>query len=1011
MSNSSRLSWLGPALALGLLGAGCNDNITCVFTTGCQGGSGAISGDPAALPSDGLWIVDGQPDVTDLFPPETGGHPGSTPVVLIFSESMNVDTLPGAFEIVPVFGGIPDVPLTNVGAALVGDGRVLILRPPELDEGDYLVRVAGEARATDLTGQRLKESPGAQLRNFTVIPSPPDEPAVLTTFPVDGSVSQSETGEIVVVFDRPVRANTVDDDSFVVKVDGADPVQDPPPLPLVVQGTSGPEQDRRVFLYRSADAQGVPSPLGLDALVDLTLSPLGSTILDDDNDVLPGTAISFRTLSLAAPVSGALMSQPTDAIGLANLTDGDPQELTIAVTLDAGEPGDALDLFIFGETKTVEPQLIALQRMISLAGTAPITSALFTREDVGLLLSDDPADTRVADGPIAFALRSRRGALTTPLRVLDVEPGEPGITDPILDTMAPTLAELLVPGGTTALFVSDQRGIALAGRASELVRSAEVTTPLGDNGPFPPPPPVIGSNERGLFLTSSIPAGVLATGTTTYTLTIFDAALNPSDPVSGTFEQVGVVGPGALAPGDMLTVDVFDERTLAPISGAFVLVHSDLGNGVDYPFHQFGQTGPDGSTTITTAGAPSVGAIVTVQRSDFDLFTFHGVPSSRLSVPLRRTGLASARASGEVTSTDAGVVALLDGLDLRIDDSRRSPDLPRGFEGGACGGVDTISCDYGPEPILPGRLGARTAFAGDLSLSGTSFSAALAVQAFAFSAPLGPSLAGVEEEADLEIPFLLTDARTPSEEAAQELPSATFRVDAMSGVDLGNLDDDPVTTGLPFITVETLVPGLGGAIAVGPGLGFDLGMNRWLVRSAQPGAVTLQGSLGSQGIVDMDPFVRMELRDQAGASAGTRPRRSTIQAMGPAAEFPALPVASVVAPAAGTNTGGQAFTIALSHAIDDGRGEDGFYRVELADVAGRGWTLWRLDPPGVGNVLVRVPDVADVGGLVGLADGMLSVRASAFAWAGLDPSLFLWSDVGREPDLFSFAAPIMVDKP
>jgi hypothetical protein len=1008
-----RLRLALPAALLATLLASCNDSVTCVFTTGCQGGgSGAISDDAAALPLDGQWILDGPPEVTDVFPTETGGFPGTVPVVLVFSESMSAESLAGAFELVPIPGGIPDLPLDNVGAALVAEGRVLILRPPELDQGDYQVRVAPDAVVTDLTGQRLKQDPGVQLGTFTVLGSPADEPALLAAFPLADSVNQSDSGEIVVVFDRPVRAATVDDASFIVTVDGAEPVSDPTPLPLVVEETSGPVQDLRVYTWQSVDPQGLPLPLGGDALVRVVLSPLGAPILDEDNDILPGTDFQFRTLALAPPLSARLASAPDDAIGLANLTDGDPRELLVEVQLEAGEPGDALDLFLFGQTKAAQPQLIALLRMINLEGAAPIESATFTREEIALQLSSDPADTRVADGAVAFAFRSRRAALVTPVRVLDVEPLAGGVTDPLLDTSAPEIVDVLVPSGQTALYRSDQRGIALAGHADEELRAAEVVTPLGDNGPLAP---VIGSDARGLFQAAPVPAGVLPGGTTSYTLTVYDAALNPSASVSGTFEQLGAVGPDPLTLDGTLEVEVFDERTLTRLSGANVLLHADLGNGVDFPFRLSSVTQADGRVALGTAGVPAGGAIVTVERVGYDLFTFHGVGSTRLSVPLRRSGLQEAsRAAGELFSSDPGVVAFLGGLDRRIDDGRRAGDLPRGFATDICGGgAGTIACSYGPEPIRAGRLGARTAFVGDFSLTGASFSAALLVQGFAFAAPLGPALAGVEDERELELPFLLTDARTPPEEAALELPAAILRVDPGSGVDTGNLDDDPVTTGVPFVSVETLVPGLPGAVAVGSGLAFDLSPERWLVRSGQPGAVSPSGSLGSTGVVDGDPFVRMELRDMAGNASGVRPRSSTIAALGPQPEFAALPVAEVSSPLPGAHTGGQAFTVALRNAIDDGRAEDGLYRVELAERGAadpRRWTLWRADPPGSGPVHLRVVDVGDAG-LVGLDDGDLEVRSAAFAWAGLDPLAFLWSDVEREPDLFSFSAPITIQKP
>ncbi|NOT29484.1 MAG: hypothetical protein HOP15_03440, partial [Planctomycetes bacterium] len=44
---------------------GCTDSVTCVFTTGCRGGGDQISDNPAFLPVDGDWILDGPPVVED----------------------------------------------------------------------------------------------------------------------------------------------------------------------------------------------------------------------------------------------------------------------------------------------------------------------------------------------------------------------------------------------------------------------------------------------------------------------------------------------------------------------------------------------------------------------------------------------------------------------------------------------------------------------------------------------------------------------------------------------------------------------------------------------------------------------------------------------------------------------------------------------------------------------------------------------------------------------------------
>ena len=63
-----------------------------------------------------------------------------------------------------------------------------------------------------------------------------------------------------------------------------------------------------------------------------------------------------------------------------------------------------------------------------------------------------------------------------------------------------------------------------------------------------------------------------------------------------------------------------------------------------------------------------------------------------------------------------------------------------------------------------------------------------------------------------------------------------------------------------------------------------------------------------------------------------------------------------------------------------------------------------MDP--AGDVLVHVPDVA-AGGGTALADGSIAFEVATFAWPDFDPTALLFTDVEREYDVFSFAAPVL----
>lgn len=1002
----------------------CNDNVGCVFTTNGCDPDGTISPNEAILPVDGEWIADVPPTIDAFFPTGTQ-NPGSTPVVLVFSESMQAESLEDAFEIVPQAGMSAGRPLQGVEQALVSSGRVLVLLPPvavALEAGAHKVLLAEEAAPLDITGQELDMEPGEELGTFTVVASPPTAPRVVTTFPADDAVNQSETSEIVVVFDRLIDPQSVDGESFDVRVDmgGApfdpmDPLFDPPATALSMNG----RMDTRVFLYHSLRLDGQPASLGRDARVELRLSRAGQPISepDPDGDVLAATTILFDTLPFSSPLGASLLSDPSDAIGIANLTPSMPgmpndEELMVEVELDAAEPDDRVDLFLFGVQKDTEDDpLVALQpRTLQLSGTAPIQSVIFTREVIDLLRSNAPDDARFEDGSVTFAFRLRRGSVATPMRLLDLDPDPDTIQDPLLDTTVPTISALVGSMATDA-FRSNLRGVSIAGTADEDLRSVEVQTPLGNT---PPLAPVVGTSPAStmgpqrLFLAAPAAAGMLVDGGTTCTVVPRDQAQNAGDPLDGAFTQLGAVGPAAFAPGDSITLEVFDSRTLAVLPGALVLVHSDRGNDIDFPFFVSGTTGPDGRVTLLTEGAPSVGAIVTVVLATYDLFTLHGIPSAQLSVPLRKFGLNLASATGAVVSSDPGAVAFLPDFDKRFDDSRRPVEAPRGFPGLNCLPPQNgaLTCPHGTVPIRDGMLGARSFLAGDFSQTEATFQSSQLLRAFALLVPLAPVSSGGSQAGAMEVEFLLDDPATPPEDATQAVPAFTFEVGPGSGVDLGRLDP-----GAPFTSVDALVPGLPGSIAVGLGLAFPQGGDRWTIRAAFPGAITAAGSLGSDGRVDTDPFVRVDVIDMVGNTAGIRPRLSDIVAAGPTPVFRALDAPVQLSPAANTSSGGQAFSLRITHAIGDDRTEPGLYRVELAEIpSGRGWVLWRFDQAGTADVTIRVVDVGDAGG-VGLRDGDLGSTVSAFAWTSLMGRDFMWTDVEREFELFSRAATLTFQKP
>lgn len=1000
---STRLARAALALALGPLAAllpGC-DNISCVFTTGCQDATnppGPVGEESARRPVDGEWIQTGPPRVEQGSP--SGDVGGSTPVVLVFSETMNEDSLDGAFQVVDS-GGMA-APLA--ASLLVGDGRVLVLLPQAaLDADDYAVRVAASADPIDLTGQKLIAT--GDLATFRVVDPRPAAPRVVATYPRAMVADASQTGELVVVFDRALDLDSLSQASFDVKVAGVDPSPDPLPEPPLVGGS----EERRVLLWRSVDGDGVPVALGSDREVRLTLSPSGARLLAVGGAQVPTTTVTFETAPFPAPVGASLLSSPPDAIGIANLMAG-ASELSVQVELEDAQAGDSVDLILFGSDpdQPANPPLLAFQRTVQVASASP-TVATFDRSDVDLLEGSAVSTARVADGPLTFAFRLRRGGVVSPLRLLDVDPLLPGIQDPLLDTVAPSVVELFL-GGTLR---SDQRGLVLSGRASERVGAASVVTDVGDNLVSGEVPPVVGSADDGRFLAAPVGAALLDPGTIACTVVVFDVAGNASPSVSGSFSQHGALGPATFTPGDDLALEVFDARTLLAIAGARVFTHSDRGNGTDFPLWQTAMTGGAGTASIGTEAG--FDALVTVEAAGYDRFTFQGVTSARVSVGLvRAPARAAATLEGSVR-TDSLFANVFAFLQKKLADTRRPADALRTFDASACQDpFGDPSCPFPDQAIRPDRLGATSVLAGDFLIATPgAFAADDLLQGFELGVPQAATDPGDTDTAALVVPFLFIDQGVDASELPVAYPDTRLDATATAGIDLGALVDDPATTGEPEVTVETILPGIDGALAVGPGLAFPSAAGLWDVRAAYPGAVGT-GYFATQGVVDPDLFLRAALRDAGGNATLRRPRLSALGGL-PVGGSPALPalepldVPAVALVTVGGPLGTDAsLDLEVDDVLPDALGEPGLVELRLQDSAGAVWHVWRVDAPdGAATLPVHVPDLTGGGG-GRLASGDLRASARVWAWPDLDPGAFLWSDLAREHDAFVVSAEAVV---
>lgn len=998
------------ALAALALPTGC-DNVACVFGPGnCTGSGGGptpgIGSSPATIPANGEWISNSAPKVTTFFP--TGTTVTTTsPIVMIFSESLAPANLASAFEM--SVGVVNPIPLNNV--ALVGDARVVVAMPatPLVAGTIYTVYFRTSAVVVDRVGRPVVQAADRIIGTFTTADSNPTTPAVLTTWPPTGSVDQSTTTEAVIVFDRAMEAASVNASTFVVTVGGVPPGTTS--LPTPVSGSLGLPPDTRVFRYRSTDGVGNPVSLGLSKLVKFDLSPVGHPIRDTDMVNLPHTEITFTTAPFSAPTAARITSIPTDAIGIDEISG--PADLAIQVDLSGSQTGDILGLYMFGTSQaaTPNPPLVALFREAGIVLSPPSNSFTMFAGEINLLQSSSPFKAYFADGKVTFAFQVRRGLTLSPMRLLDIDTTVAGPQSPVLDTVPPQLLGLGPSGSVTGSFTTDLRQVALTGRSSEVLRGALVSTPLGDNeATRGDPPPVASTGAGGLFVAAPVVGlGLVprASLPLNYTITVYDKALNASSSATGLFQQLGASGPGTALPGGNVEVDVFDAATLAPIVGAEVSTYQNDAGVVD-PVDAM-PTDRNGHASLAAAPSTGMTTIVTVIAPGFDLFTFDGVPTARLGVPLSQTSAIPGRAA-QVAGTLTTPSSTIEGASKFVADSR-VPEI-----GGQLLPVTgctqdpfgtSFTCSFGPSAIQAQKLGAQAALAVIIPASPLQFSPATFLKAYQPLLPIVPAAPGSTASSLIALTTLLDD---PSQDPS-ELPVDGAPATVLSLVNYPTLSP---TRPDPRIGMEAKTPGIPGSLTVGQGVAYpEMPPSlTWAVRAAYPGAVepiddppayTL-GRLAQQGMVEAPLMLRAEVSDPDGNIGGVRHRLPFN-----AAVLVPIAAAQLATPAVVINPSLLADDLTFTDVIPDAAGEPGIYRVTLTDVDGLSWTIYCPDPPDSAgpDVTVHLP-YAGPGNVIPLAPGPVECQISAFAWPGFDIAQFLWTDIDREHDLYSYSAPTTI---
>lgn len=982
------------------------DNPTCVFGGTCQNqnGNGGGGGAPGGLgtlgamaPEEGEVLKPSVP-VLEAFAPESAQAHPRTPVFLQFSESINENSLENAFEILDAtfLQPVPILP-----PVVVGDGRVVVLIPatPLLEGRAYNVSFTEEQRITDLNGQALGAQTNRLITALTVDTTSVPDPRVIYAYPNDGSTLESDTSEIVIGFDRPMDPTTFDETSFDVQVGGSPPALDPAPEPLSVGNIPGVPTQNQVFIWDPTDGSGRVRSYGADERVVVTLSPNAAQILSEEGDPLPLTETAFTTLEFSAPIAvrkpaGAL---PEGAFGRADVFGGSAPILEVELANPAPS-NTAAEIYLFGTSPSNGELLRSLVRVVDVPqGATTITASA---DDLELL--DGAGDVQFADGDIQIAVLLRRNALRTGVRLFDADPATEELDTAFFDTSPPTLLGLGASSGPIDTYVSEVRDFAAVGRASEPITFAFASIAGGgtNGGSVMNPPETafsadVPGTDEALFISAPVPVGALDPNGTPleYEIVVFDRAFNASAiSAMGTYDQRGVVGPGAAPTGASVRVRVLDAVTLAPIEDAVVYSHRESAGAVT--FVASATSGADGRAQVMGAAADAT--LISVDAPGYDLFTFHGVPRDALDVLLEPMGLAAAAVSGDVTA------AFPTGNFVNSTNVVADTRAVRGatlFPTGPCAAnPQTLQyeCRYGPLPIEPRMVGGATFLATEQALPQAAFNPLAYVRGFALRAPLAPVDPGGEaSRVDLDAVDQLV--LLPPSNQALAVPSHTLEI--------GGLTTFGAVDGEPEIGVEAVATGLTGPLTVGRAIPYSSAVTTYTALGAIAGVAGPAGELEIRGAIDPDLFMRATVRDVDGNVVEARPRISAGGGMLTPIDVPRL-----LSPAPGGMAGGFAFNAIVADTLPDAVGGDGLYRLHVVDSTGRGWTIVHLDTnDAAGDIVMSVPDLAVQGGSA-LAAGMVDLTVEVFG-ADFDRGHFLYSDLPRERTHYAFAAPVTLQLP
>lgn len=900
-------------LVTALAAAGCSDNIGSIWDRE-KGGGGAAGAGIEVVPAQGR-IVDGRPRVEDAFP-KGSGWPVTVPVVVVFSESIARSSIEPASQGGGGFPGTqPDalVYLRVEGTEqslpaqidwLLGD-RVLLLSPLTALTRDTAFEVVVDTEVKDVDGVRKGGSGPDVVATFRTDQSDTfDDGQIVTTLPLDNERSVVRESDVFVIFDKPADPSTVTETSFRVEVGGV-AVDGEREFPNEIANTPDP----RVLRFRPAAA--LASEAQHEIVVDDTIT-FGQGKLEFEGR----TPFSvFTTVRGAAPTSVAI-GNPTagfpNKVNAANLAN-----VLVDVGVDASVPaGSRVLVRIYGldaETSADE-DLGYLEEIADVPQDGPTTVTVPFGASLGT-----PARLRFEEGPLSIVARvdvSRQAS-----GFGETASGE----DPALDVTPPVVEEFLPAlAGASTDVVTDQESVAVLGRASEPIGSAELTVEGSSYQLF-------GSSADGTFVFRPVALG-RRNAPVPFTMNATDAAGNMAPTaISGRILQRGLVT-GTVA--GSLTVEVYDEATFEPVDGALVVVEPDL---PQKPAVGQMVATTDAAGRATVQGLSAGRHTITCVAAGYHLTTVFDTPAAFASLPVRPMDPAVATAQLAATLGFLPTSGQTGLLGCNAIDDAVALEVPT--QGTPSVGVPEFDVRAGRPLVVNAFTGVfpptgLPAFSGyACRMCGADGSTA--------SAPEAPLLG--DASAQLTIPIL------PGVGAAIGL-AAPYEVDFAAAGGLGALDSEPV------VRVHGTLAGFGGSALFGTGFSTVVAGARYSMNASYALPIHL-------ALLPFQPtlWVSSTARDADGNLSRhrqliTEPNLGlTFSTGGP------LGVPTVQSPA-GPSTGSPAVTFEdrLDPAVIPGG--VGFFTLRVTDPAGRRWTLLRFDSDAAsGPDTLQLPDLSGIG--------------------------------------------------